>query len=195
MAERYPHVDIIWWINPVLPKENVSLSMDEIWFYLIAAVIYFITRIKKKKDPKPTTPNTANTSKPTQQQKPVSFDDLLKEITEQRQVPSQEPPKEVVDYPSSKPTASTPKSISSEGRNRQFADDESRRIYEESVRQAEGSDLDYAPEPDYAGGKLFKGDQEIEEEETIADEVRKGLQSTDTARKAIIYSEILSRKY
>lgn len=161
---------------------------DQIWFYIIAAVIYFLTR-KKKKKAQPQQPQSSSESAPSPQQKPISFEELLKEITEGK-TQEQSEHEVVVDQPEPVQV----EEIKKEGRSRQFADDESRRIYEDSIKRAEEIDIPFEADEDYASKKLFKH-ADIEEEHTIADEIREGLQSTDSARKAIIYSEILNRKF
>ncbi len=167
--------------------------MDEqIWFYIIAAVIYFLTRKKKKPVDQPSTPDTSSSERP-QQRKPVSFEDLLKEITEQRQVEEVLKPVDR-ELERSASLDTTEENIRNEGRNRQFADEESLRVYQESVRQAEGAELEFAPSENFASERLFKGKVESKEP-TFADEIREGFGDPDSARKAIIYSEILSRKY
>lgn len=168
--------------------------MDEqIWFYIIAAVIYFLTRKKKKPTDSPSTPNTSRSDRPTQQNKPVSFEDLLREITEQREEESQTEPvyEERKPEPKREPEESA---FETEGRNRQFSDDESRKVYEESIKQAEGADIEFVPDESYASQRLFK-DKKEDLEPSIADEIRDSFKNPDTARKAIIYSEILQRKY
>ena len=171
--------------------------MDEqIWFYIIAGIIYFLVNRKKKK-PQDDVPATTASNRPQQQRPPVSFEDLLREITEQR---TQEVPSKTVDYEEEdedlpiRKLRAEQEAINREGSNRQFADDESRRVYEESVKQAEGFDIDYTPDSHYANEKLFKGEKK-KAEPTIADEIREGLQNTESAKKAIIYGEILNRRY
>jgi len=169
---------------------------NKIWFYIIAAVIYFLTRKKKKKNqPQHQASKPAESSRPQQQKKSVSFEDLLKEITEGRAEETPEP--EQVEEYEPESGIEKPKEEKKE-RIRHFADDESRRIYEESVARAAesryGHDHKFEPDDDYVSKKMFKG-LEVEAESTIADEIREGLQTTDSARKAIIYSEILNKRY
>ncbi len=170
---------------------------NKIWFYIIAAVIYFLTRKKKKKQqqkqPQPEVARESN--RPQQQKKPVSFEDLLKEITEGREEELSEPEVQVIEP---EPVIEEGKPRKEKDRVRHFADDESRRIYEESITHAQefepGHDHKFEPDDDYASSKLFK-EHMVDEGPTIADEIRESLQSTDSARKAIIYSEILNKKY
>lgn len=166
---------------------------NKIWFYIIAAVIYFLTR-KKKKKPQQQTAAPTEANRPQQTKQPVSFEDLLKEITEGRE--PEAPQAEVIEeipetvYEEEEETRQTGK--------RHFADDESRRIYEESIARAEevepGHDHKFEPDDDYASKKMFKT-EDVDKGPTIADEIREGLQGSDSARKAIIYSEILNKKY
>ncbi|MEP0984991.1 hypothetical protein [Ekhidna sp.] len=162
------------------------------WWYIIAAVIYFLTRNKKKKDQPNSRPGSENN--PPKSQQPKSFEDLLREITEGKQdsepAIEQEP---VIIEKKEEPTYD--ENIRREGERGSFADDESRRVYEESIKMAEGADLEFEPDEHFRSTSLFKGSRNEEEEEwTIADEIRDGLNSAE-AKKAVIYSEILNRKY
>lgn len=168
--------------------------MDDykILLYIVAAIIYFIAKAKKKK---PTTgegtsrPGTENNPSP--QSPTKSFEDLLKEITgegeEEKSVIE-----EVKEEEPKKPIVVEERRL--EGERRAFADDESRRVYEESIKRAEGFDIEYGPDEHFKEPRLFKGEESKEEEYTFADEIRDGL-STSEAKKAIIYAEILNRKY
>ena len=159
------------------------------WWYIIVAVIYFLSRNKKKQQPK-SRPGSENNPPPSQ---PKSFEDLLREITEGR--PPEEPTIKqepvVIDT-----EAKEKENQRLEGERRAFADDESRKVYEESIKMAEGADLEFAPDENFQEPRLFKGTpkDEPEDEWSIADEIRDGLNSAE-AKKAIIYSEILTRKY
>lgn len=172
--------------------------MDDfnILWYVLAAIIYFITRSKKK--PKPTArPGTENNPEP--QGPPKTFEDLLKEITGEAVLDPEEevlePIKETVKEPepvNQEEEAAEQRRL--EGERRAFADEESRKIYEESIKRAEGFNLEFEKDEHYKQPRVLKGDIEEEEEYTFADEIRDGLSSSE-ARKAIIYSEILNRRY
>ncbi len=163
------------------------------WWYIIAAVIYFLTRGKKKKQQPKNRPESEN--KPPKSQ-PKSFEELLKEITDGR-LGEEEPEPTIQQEPLviKEEKKEREESIRLEGEKRTFADDESRRVYEESIKMAEGADIAFEPNEHFKEPKLFKGSKSEEEKEwTIADEIRDGLDSNE-AKKAIIYSEILSRRY
>lgn len=164
------------------------------WWYIIAAVIYFLTRGRKKKQAnKPSRPGQESNPQP--KSRPKSFEDLLREITEgsggqEPQEPTQEP---VVVKSDPKPAFDSEESFKNEGRNRAFADDESRRVYEESIKMAEGADLEFAPDDNFKSDRLFKK-EDTSAEKTFAQELMDGFDA-DEAKKAIIYTEIFNRKY
>lgn len=161
------------------------------WWYIIAAVIYFLTRAKKKKQPnKPSRPGSEN-SPPT---RPKSFEELLREITEGTPSEEEEPVQEPVEIkPRREPEPVKPKSYENEGRRRAFADEESKRVYEESIKMAEGADIEFAPNENFKSNRLFR-DKSEESEPSYAEELMDGFDA-DEAKKAIIYSEIFNRKY
>lgn len=170
--------------------------MDDykILLYIIAAVIYFVSKARKKKQTTPkdlSRPGTEN--KPSPQAPAKSFEDLLREITGE-----EEPEEKIIERPAKTPVMEEQQNQEEdrrlEGERRAFADDESRRVYEESIKRAEGFDIEYGPDEHFKEPRLFKGGENEVEEYTFADEIRDGL-STSEAKKAIIYSEILSRKY
>ncbi|MEO1254654.1 MAG: hypothetical protein AAFY41_07200 [Bacteroidota bacterium] len=161
------------------------------WWYIIAALIYFFTRSKKKKKQN-SRPGTENAPPKSQ---PKSFEELLKEITEGRvEEEEPEPPFKQEPIVIKDEERKAPESRRLEGERRVFADDESKKVYEDSIKMAEGAELAFERDEHFQESRLFKGDQEEEEEWTIADDIRDGLNSQE-AKKAIIYSEILARKY
>lgn len=177
--------------------------MDDLgtWLYIIAAIIYFIVRNNKKKNQK-NTPTPSSQNRPQKTQPTKSFEELLKEITEgtfgesgndDTQKKEQED-----DHPEPKPAPAYTREINREGTTRSFSDEESKRVYEASVKMAEGADLDFAPDNDYKNPSLFemysKGKTSSIKTNKFAAEIRSGLQGK-SAKKAIIYSEILNRKY
>ena len=163
------------------------------WWYIIAAVIYFITRGRKKKQTnKPSRPGSENN--PPQTTRPKSFEELLREITEGAPVEEVEEPEQepVVVKPKQEPERAKP--YESEGRRRAFADDESKRVYEESIKMAEGADIEFSPNENFKSDRLFKDKSSEEEEPSFAQELMDGFDA-DEAKKAVIYSEIFKRKY
>lgn len=184
--------------------------MDDlnIWWYLIAAVIYFITRAKKKKKGQDTSPRSQqprpNSSRPGSEnnpppgQAPKTFEDLLKEITGEREVepePVRQEPMVIANEKTARELEEERRTEQRrlEGERRAFADEESRRVYEESIKQAEGSDLKFERHEHF---KKLRATEVATDEDTytFADEIRDGLSSSE-ARKAVIYAEILNRRF
>ncbi len=164
------------------------------WWYIIAAVIYFLTRGKKKKQANKQ-PRPGSENNPAPSSRPKTFEELLREITEgSAQEVVEEPEQEPVEIETKKtPEPIKEKSFRREGRSRAFADDESRRVYEESIKMAEGADLEFAPDDNFKSNRLFK-DRPEEEETSFAAELMDGFDA-DEAKKAVIYAEIFNRKY
>src|SRR3712207_4949400 len=72
--------------------------MDSFWIYVIIAIIYVITRALKKPENQPKDIGDTNPGRPvnydptpvgTNKPKPLTFEELLKEITEAKQQPAQ----------------------------------------------------------------------------------------------------------
>ena len=165
------------------------------WWYIIAAIIYFLTRGRKKKQQQKGRPGTEN-SPPRSQ--PKSFEDLLREITEGRIEEEPEPEEPVVVKRKSNEEERRREATRLEGERRSFSDAESRKVYEESIKMAEGAELSFEPDESFRESRLFrdtKQEAEDGEEESFAKEIREGLRSNTEVRKAVIYSEILQRKY
>ncbi len=173
--------------------------MDDIqfWLYLAFAAIYFITRMMKKKNaPEPTQGDEREPVHTERRNKPVSFEDLLKEFTEGKQEPEREVPEPVEARQLVKEREwveqQKPKEFE-EGRTRRFADEESRRVYQESIKLAEGADLEFKRD------EHFKSKMQREQDEgdgqSLGADIKSMLQDTNSAKKAVILSEILNRKY
>jgi PAB1-binding protein PBP1 len=187
--------------------------MDDIqfWIYVIFAIIYFVARNFKKASKKPTGKRSATDDQQEQPQvpQPQSFEELLEEITGRRSVRQTPPPEEdnapeaIEDerYLQPKPWEEKERKIEHaneferEGRNRKFADDESRRVYEESIKRAEGAEIDYSVDEKFASKKVLRSTAEEVEENHFAKEIKEMLQNSDSARKAVILGEILNRRY
>ncbi|MDE0472478.1 MAG: hypothetical protein OXH57_11110 [Ekhidna sp.] len=159
------------------------------WWYILAAVIYFLTRRKKKQPQKGSAPNTENT--PQKNQRPKSFEELLQEITggNQPELPKQEP---VEIKTEKKQLSEDEKAIQGEEEERVFTDDESRHVYEESVRMAEKADSPFGRDDHFKEPRLFQ--EKDDNKKSYFEELMDGF-DTDEAKRAVIYSEILNKKY
>ena len=174
--------------------------MDDIqtWIYIIIGLIYFIVRALKKKVPDPSDqplPNSGE-SQPadTQRRRPMTFEELLKEFTDPQGSREESQEIEVIEE---EPVREKQKEeFIEEGKTRRFSDEESRRVYEESIKKAEGYELEYNTDEKYHTEKLkaIIHDHEVEED-TLVDDIKDMLDDPRDARKAIILSEILNRRY
>ncbi len=175
--------------------------MDNIqfWIYVIFAVIYFLSRSLRKKpaENQQKRPRSPLETDEGPRRQPASFEELLEEITGRQTL--KEPPREVEEEESFTPVTPKKKEPApppfDEGRTRRFSDEESRRIYEESIKNAEGFDLDYKPDAKFASRKVLRATAEEEEVNEFASEIRSTLQNPESAKKAIILAEIINRKY
>lgn len=167
--------------------------MDNIqfWLYVAFGVIYFVFKqLRKKKTQEET--QEVDQEMPQPRRKPVTFDELLKEFTQGKE--GYEEVREEQEYhaPQVLPTAYPQKEIES----RKFADDESQKIYERSIAQAEGYDLKFERDDNFR----VKSPMQVtlrgeDEEKSIGEEIFDSLRDADQARKAVILGEILNRKY
>lgn len=164
--------------------------MDDIqfWLYLAFAGFYFLSRMMKKKAPEPMPEETEQEQGP--RKKPVTFEELLREITEQRQATAPEPVVQEAPKPIKIKKQSKPE-FEEEG-VRRFSDEESRKVYEQSIKMAEGYDLSFERSPSFKSSVSRRNE---EEHQQVAAGILASLQSPDSARKAVILGEILNRKY
>lgn len=158
--------------------------MDDIQLliYIIFVVIALLSRfLKKKKEPLPQNPDEDR-----QDEKQVSFEDLLREFSEKRQEVREQrtPTRRVIPAPSESRKVESVDTIS---------DEEVSKRYQESIKAAE-SELRLERE---VSEKLihFKNYETEAEENLLAGEIKEMLNSPEDAAKAIVLSEIINRKY
>ena len=176
--------------------------MDEfrVVIYVVLGIIFVVSRIIKankssgsapKRRPRPTNPQDPNKPAPT------SYEDILKEFgekVEEKTVTRERPVGQ-----QSAPKPNPIKKNFDEGRDRRFSDDESRRIYEESVKRAEGFDLKFGENANYDSKRTKFGEgaikKDVHEKNPLIKSIRNDLKSKDGIKKAFILNEILTRKY
>jgi hypothetical protein len=172
----------------------------QFWLYVIIGVIYLVSRARKKKADQSPGPVDANEKKPFSstrhegnKPKQLSFEELLKEITESKQQrqPMEEP---VVDYD---------ENLEEEEKDLEDVEYDYRKqnktyeVYEEAKKQAF-----YRPSLEETM-KLqdtvvnFGKFKEFEKraETNLAAEYLKEFHDTDSLKKAVVMSEILKRKF
>ena len=168
--------------------------MDDIIVYLIFLAFALLSRFltKKKGDASPPpaqgrSQRQDNEGRPSE--RPKSFEELLSEFTEQKEPETQRKRQyEEVD------------TYEEENYEERYSrDEEAKEIYQESVKKAKGlKTIDELVDYDKIKTKLdqdkFDPYSKVRQD-TLADKIRKDLQNSHEVRKAIVYSEILKRKY
>ncbi len=176
--------------------------MDDIqtWIYIIIGIIYFIVRSMKKKAPDPSDQPLPKSKSPqpsgSERRKPLTFEELLKEFTDPQAAQEKEADVEVLEEIDEPEREKTKEDFAKEGSVRRFSDEESKRVYEESIKKAEGYQLDYNTDDKYHSEKLIGIPHNHEEEEdTLAEDIKEMFNDPEDSRKAIVLSEILNRRY
>ncbi|MEO1049201.1 MAG: hypothetical protein AAFX87_01155 [Bacteroidota bacterium] len=171
--------------------------MEEIIIYVIIAVIALISRTlgKKKQNPAPPNNGGGSSAPPKQRrtQKPVTFEDLLREFTGEKVEEERE-----IDEPAPRPTTSrSPSYERTATYEPDIDDDEIEDVYQRSIRSAQT--LKQKKEPTANVGKKgrpkFKKFEVYEEHTEERNNIVEMLRNAQGARNAIILSEILNRKY
>jgi len=174
--------------------------MDDIQtlLYLIIAVIYVLARVLRKRKPRVPPQDQADTDLPPvvkqkPKQKPVSFEDILKELTgESKKEPrpkQEEPPIEM-------------EKVKEPQTTKHFLDEDIEESYQEAVKKAEKvKPRKIETVPEGISKSPLKSVHfvayEVEEvkENPLAKEIVKMLKDPEDVKKAIVLREILDRKY
>ena len=177
--------------------------MDDIIIYLIFLGFALLSRLlTKKKDPAVPPKRTRSQEGAEEEygggQRPKSFEELLREFTEEREP---EPPvRERRPEPVTEYTSYEDEPYQTENYEDEYLrDQEAKEVYEKSVKQAKNlKTIDELVDYDTVKTKLDTDKFDpysTQEKSTLADQIRNDLQKPDEVRKAVIYAEILQRKY
>lgn len=152
----------------------------QILLYIIFILFAIISRALKKKKEAPKKHTSSTAQQPSQSQPPrkqLTFEELLKEFTEGHAPVQQEYEEEEEEF-----------NVNN--------DEEIQRIYQESVRASKEFENSKKKEDNRHTGNFthFEGYSEEDTEEEVS-EFAKLLQDEESAKKAIILSEILNKKY
>lgn len=168
--------------------------MDDIIIYLIflafALLSRFLTKKKKDQAPPPTQGPRSEQGPEKSYERPKSFEELLREFSEgPQEAPRGAEPEEEYEH-----------AYEEEGYEEEYSrDEEAREVYDRSVKQAKNLKtidelVDYDQVKTTLDEKKFKP-YDVEKKESLADSIRRDLQNPHEVRKAVIYAEILNRKY
>jgi hypothetical protein len=165
----------------------------KIWLYIIIGAIYLLSRLLKKKEAEPekTTPKIPGQN-PAGSPRPLTFEELLKEITEAKQPPKpvNQPQSKRVDYD---------EEVGEEEQSLETVNSDYRinEVYEQAKRQAfERPSLEETMNVrntvvDYGKFKVF--DQGKQQDLLASYAI--DLQDPEGLKKAFVLSEILNRKF
>lgn len=185
--------------------------MEQIWIYVILGIIYFIVRLVKEKapkdvqDPRPDRPVNYDSTPSINKPKQLTFEELLKEITEakQPQKPVYEPKSSYETIPQKREYVDYDDQIGEEEQDLEDVNYNYRKkdklydIYEEAKRQAfERPSLEETmkvtdTKVQFGKFKVF----EQEQQRDLLEEYSKEFQDSEGLKKAVVLSEILNRKF
>jgi len=169
----------------------------KIIIWIIGLLIYFYAQSKKAR--KPVEPSDEGGSQPARPVRPVTFEDLLREIQQSRQTekPPARPEPEVVDYDDDIEEEAQPEERIPERTRYEKPQEEVMSIYEQAKQaafnRASLEETASLGDTDVTFGK-FKG-YEQEVKPSLAAEIARDLKSPDSARKAVILAEVLNRRF
>lgn len=180
----------------------------QFWLYVIIGVIYFLSRVLKKQVPPPGKEGDGKVTERVPEQrntqstgpKPMTFEDLLREITEAKQAhrPAYEPESRtetVIDYDDD--IADEEQDLETIAPEYTTDDTRSNEVYEEARRQAfmrpSLEETMNVRDTEVSFGK-FKGFEQ-EQQRNLLEEYTKDFQDPEGLKKAIVMSEILNRKF
>ncbi|CAD5266557.1 MULTISPECIES: hypothetical protein [unclassified Imperialibacter] len=189
----------------------------DVIIYIVMAIIYFVVRNLKKKPKAPEVQERRSQSDDDYESQPeptstppMSFEDLLKELTsggKTAQKPPQQPapePSRSFEFPSDGKNYEDvhdeweDKEIATvkEGSHtRLFSDEETKRIYQESIHIDHSKDDELSAQLERAKSRFKEFEIKEEDNSAFRDEIVDMLSDQHGAKKAIILGEILNRKY
>jgi hypothetical protein len=165
------------------------------WLYIVAAVVYFLIQLRgaKKKAPAPNTPQEQNRT-PEPAPRTITFEDVLKEILEERKTPPPAP------QPAPSPV-SKPIEVKREMRKPQLTQAPEKRSLKPSksvaYKDEEGKSLEVLESStglpvEYKRGSLFN---QFAQDEVKVNPYSELLKNPKTLRQAVITAEILKPKF
>lgn len=183
----------------------------QVWFYIILGIIYVVTRFMKKQEEPPKDMAPKRPEKPVQRYEPpvskpvpgpkaLTFEELLREITEAKTVESKPvvmppmPQTKYVDYDDN--LAEEEEDLEDEGYDYR-KQDQVYNVYEEAKRQAfERPSLEETMKRGEAVGTYgkFKAFEE-KQQRNLLEEYVGNFNDPEQLKKAVVMSEILNRKF
>ena len=184
-------------------------NIEQLIIYIVLGIIYSVFRAKRKQKNTPRPQQPSRPQSPVQQEqskrKASSFEELLREFqleSEEEQEPKTETYVDINDedefddepspYASKQITKNAPE-YEQEGSYRSFSDEESKSIYEKSVRQAEKFDAEL--DESIAKASRF-GEFKIKKKSNAkVTKLKKQLKTSEGAKNAFVMSQIFERRF
>jgi cell pole-organizing protein PopZ len=167
----------------------------QIWIYVIVGLLYLIGRVKKKPADTNRPQNRSQGQSTSPEPKPLSFEDLLREITEAKEpqmMPSPKPVQEYVDYDDEieeeKELVSTNYDYKREdtyNTSEQSKYEAFNRFSYEDTMKLEDTDVRFGK------FKVFEEEKKVD----IAAQIAEDFSDVDKVKRAFIMTEIFNRKY
>lgn len=166
--------------------------MDEtIIIWIVIAVITLISRLLKGNKQQP---QQGEHQGDRPQRRPVSFEDILRELSGEEAVAEKEEYKPVPEKPRSREMVEEAESRTRH--NLEEWDDEVKTTYERSVSSAKNlKTIDQLVDYNQPREKILKEEQVVTKKASGAAKIARMLKNKNDARKAIILSEIIQNKY
>ncbi len=160
--------------------------------YIALFIIYSLFKVLNKKKPA-TRQKTQGNSESTTSRPGKSFEDIIRELSGEAPVREEE-----IEYQETRPIKDQVKERvldqHVDGEDFENADDTLKELYKKGERLKSINELVDFKEVEKSTIRFEEFD-EAPEENTFAREIREGLSDANSAKKAIIYAEILNRKY
>ena len=187
------------------PFFNVLLSMDDkILFYIVLGIIYFLfNRLKKKKPAEDQDADSPQRPLPPSGPKPMTFEDLLREIQEAKQPTSRPPVERQREYEKPKPQpqyVDYDDDLEEEAKSLEktsFDDERSNQVYDDAKKLAftrpSLEETMKLGDVKTSFGK-FKEFEKQQDSGVLVDIIR-DLKDPKGFRKAFLLSEVINRKH
>lgn len=164
---------------------------DSIIYWIVLGAIYLVSRLLKGKKQPQQGPYQEEEG---QRRRPVSFEDILRELSGEEAVAEKEEYKPVPEKPRSREIVEEAESKASQ--NLEQWDDEIKTNYERSVSAAKDlKTIDQLVDYNQPREKILKEEQVVTQKASGAAKIARMLKNKNDARKAIILSEIIQNKY
>lgn len=175
------------------------MDRTQLIIYIVFGLIYVLMRVIKNRNA-PKEQEEANTSAPRPKTKPITFEDLLKELSgveeEEKPKPRPTPKPVVVEEPYVHPFSGS-KEKPKPAYSKAYSYEEKANTRFDKYKDAKPVSLEEKYKSLAVKDRKDEFDEKYHKKETrtMADDVRESLQSPSDIRKAFVLAEVLQRKF